>query len=187
MRSRWSPVVFDPAHVIAAEEVRLLLDAARWAPSWGNSQPWHFLVCERGTSLHTALVSTLSRGNTGWVPNASVVFVGAVRTAASDGAEPSPYGSYDAGQAAAHLTLQARSMGLHAHQFAGFDHEAMAERAGVPDGFTLLAGIAVGRHGQPDVVDEATAAKEQRTRVRREVEEFAFTGAWGRSWTGEQA
>ncbi|WP_210503262.1 nitroreductase family protein [Nocardioides xinjiangensis] len=188
MRSRWSTSVYDDAHRLADHEIETLLRAAQWAPSKGNTQPWLFFVCVRGTANHDRLLLTLSRGNSGWVPRASVVFVTAahVRT----GAEPdapaySDHALYDVGQAAAHLTLQAHAMGLHAHQFAGFDHDALAAALGVPPTHRVLTGIAVGVPGDPAEVDERTAARDHRERVRRPLEEWAFGGRFGEPWVAD--
>ncbi len=182
MRSRWSPSVYDDRHRLSERELETLLRAAQWAPSAGNSQPWVFFVCVRGSANHARLVATLSRGNSGWVPRASLVLLAAAHVLT--GAEPdapaySDYALHDVGQAAAHLTLQARAMGLHTHQFAGFDHDALAESLGVPPTHRLLTGIAVGAPGDPAEVDERTAARDHRDRTRRPLGEWAFTGRYG--------
>jgi nitroreductase len=182
MRSRWSASVYDDSHRLAPGEIETLLRAAQWAPSAGNSQPWVFFVCVPGSPNHDRLVATLSRGNSGWVPRASVVFLTAAHVRTGD--EPdapvfSDYALHDVGQAAAHLTLQARAMGLQAHQFAGFDHEALAEALGVPATHRLLTGIAVGVAGDPADVDERTAARDHRDRVRKPLTAWAFTGRFG--------
>lgn len=184
-RSRWSPSVYDDAHTLERAEIDQLLTAAQWAPSAGNSQPWTFFVCERGSANHDRLVGHLSRGNSGWVPRASVVFVSAARV--SPGDEPgapaiSDYARYDVGQAAAHLSLQAREMGLHAHQFAGFDHEALAAELDLPATHALLTGIAVGVLGDPAEVDERTAARDHKVRERRGLGDIARTGTWTEPW-----
>lgn len=188
LRSRWSPSVFDAEHHLDAEQVETLLRAAQWAPSGGNFQPWTFFVCERGSANHERLVATLSRGNSGWVPRASVVFVTATLTnpAPDDPrAKMSDYAKYDLGQAAAHLTLQARAMGLHAHQFAGFDHAALAEALELPDTHSLMTGIAVGIPGDPAEVSERDAERDHRPRKRHELSEWAYGDVWGRPWRGE--
>lgn len=182
LRSRWSPSVYDAAHRLEPRQVETLLRAAQWAPSAGNRQPWSVFVCERGTAAHERLVGTLSRGNSGWVPRASVVFVTAAHVRAAEGQDPgsvSDYALHDVGQAAAHLTLQARAMGLHAHQFAGFDHDALAAALNLPDTHRLVAGIAVGVSGDPDDVDERTAARDHRDRTRRPLSDWAFRGRFG--------
>jgi len=185
LRSRWSPSVYDDAHTLSRAEIDQLLHAAQWAPSAGNSQPWVFFVCDRGSANHERLVAHLSRGNSGWVPRASVVFVTAahVSTGADEDAPAySDYALYDVGQAAAHLTLQARAMGLHTHQFAGFDHEALAEDLELPATHALLTGIAVGVPGDPGEVDERTAARDHRVRERVGLDEIARAGTWTEHW-----
>lgn len=193
MRSRWSPTIFDTRHLLTSQEIVLLLQAAQWAPSWGNSQPWHYLVAERGSSTADALTQTLTRGNRSWVPRASVVLVSVVQVEPVGDLEPSPMALYDAGQAAAHLTLQARSMGLDAHQFAGFDRDAFGVAMGVPGTHRVLPGIAVGRvlpsaevaaavaSGE---VDERLPDKQRRARVRRDLADFTFAPVWGQVWPG---
>jgi nitroreductase len=175
MRSRWSPSVLDPAHVLPRADVRLLLEAARWAPSRGNSQPAHFLVCERGSAPHAVLVRHLTRGNSGWVPRASVVLL----TCAEQVGE---HADHDTGQAAAHVTLQAVAMGYVAHQFSGFDRAAVAAELGVPDDVRLLAGIAIGVRGDPAHLPDQ-AEREQRPRERRSLEETAYGERWGVPWS----
>ena len=92
------------------------------------------------------------------------------------------YSFHDLGQAAAHLTLQARAMGLHAHQFAGFDHDVVAETLRIPPYIRLITGIAVGAKGDAAGANERDRAKEERERTRRPLAEIAFTTSWGRPW-----
>jgi nitroreductase len=183
LRSRWSPSVFDDAYDLTDGQLETLLHAAQWAPSWGNSQPWRFFVARRGDATHAVLVDHLSRGNSGWVPRASVVLLTATQVEPDDEGEGGgPHAAYDLGQAAAHVTIQAASMGLHAHQFAGFDRAGLAARLGVPPHHALLSGIAVGRRGTPEDVDERTRGREDRVRQRKPLEEFVYAGAWGTPW-----
>ncbi len=187
MRSRWSPSVFDDTHVLTADQVRRLLLAAQWAPSCGNAQPAAFVVAERGSPSHEVLVRHLSRGNSGWVPRASLVLVVGAQVAPDadgEGGYKPFHAEYDTGQAAAHVTLQARAMGLHAHQFAGFDKAAVAEELGVPAYYKLMAGIAVGVPGDPADVPEKDRDREQRTRHRRPLSALAHGDRWGVPWEG---
>ncbi|WP_298517028.1 nitroreductase family protein [uncultured Nocardioides sp.] len=187
MRSRWSPSIFDDTHVITTEQVRLLLLAAQWAPSCGNAQPAAFVVAVRGSASHQVLVRHLSRGNSGWVPRASVVLVIGAQVAPDENGEGGykPFhAEYDTGQAAAHLSLQARAMGLHAHQFAGFDKAAVAEELGVPAHYKLMAGIAVGVPGNPADVAERDRDREHRPRRRRPLAAVAHGARWGLPWDG---
>src|SRR6478735_1069597 len=94
LRSRWSPSVYDDAHRLSSTEVETLLRAAQWAPSKGNTQPWAFFVCVPGTPQHDTLVATLSRGNAGWVPRASVVFVTTAQVRESNEPDAAPYSDH---------------------------------------------------------------------------------------------
>ena len=189
MRSRRSVSVYDDAHVLTADEITLLLTAARWAPSNGNAQPAVFVVAERGSPSHAVLTRHLSKGNSGWVPRASVVFIAGAQFGADEhgegGTKPG-YAEYDLGQAAAHLTLQAVAMGLHAHQFAGFDRDEVAAELGVPTYVRLLSGIAVGVRGNPDDVPERDREREHKARRRRSLTEMAHGPRWGVPWEGSE-
>jgi nitroreductase len=187
MRSRWSPSVFDDGHVLDRDQVALLLTAARWAPSCGNAQPAHFVVAERGSPSHQVLVRHLSRGNSRWVPRASLVLVAGAQHAPDErgeGGYKPDYADYDTGQAAAHVTLQARAMGLEAHQFAGFDKDAVAAELGVPAYVRLLAGIAIGVRGDPAAVPAEDAERDQRARRRVPLSARAHGDDWSGPWSG---
>jgi nitroreductase len=184
LRARWSTRLFDPGQEVSEADLDRLLEAARWAPSAGNSQPWAFLVMKRGDQAHQKFVTTLSRGNSGWVPTAAVVLVSLHRV--GDDEDPSltfsDYAAYDLGQAVAHLTVQAESMGLHVHQFAGFDHDAVAAAFGVPAAWAVTTGIAIGHHGSPEQVaaaDPSLREREEKPRRRKPFDEFVFAGRFG--------
>ncbi|MDQ2852056.1 MAG: nitroreductase family protein [Actinomycetota bacterium] len=183
LRGRRSPSVFDPSHELSDADLTALLEAARWSPSCGNAQPWAFVVARRGDDAHHHLVAALSRGNSGWVPSASVVLVGAARTT-PDGGKPmfADYARYDLGQAVAHLCVQAESMRLGVHQFAGFDHDTLTVAYQVPPEWTLMAGVAIGRPWPVDErvdVDAFTAEREQRERKRKPLFQIAFGEKFG--------
>jgi nitroreductase len=187
---RWSSRVYDPTHRLTDVELTALLQAARWAPSAGNSQPWSFLVGRRGDRTHRTFVELLSRGNSFWAPRASALLITLHRTASEPGSEflYSEYAQYDVGQAAAHLTVQAQSMGLAVHQFAGFDHDRVAQRFAVPDHWRVTTGIAVGRLAPVESIEDAEPSLALRERLRRRrnpLSDFVFEGAFGQSagWT----
>lgn len=185
LRSRWSPSVFDTEHELTDEQVTRLLEAAQWAPSNGNRQPWRYVVATRGSASHRALVPHLSRGNSRWVPRASAVFV-SIAVTAEEGEEPGDptYPLHDLGLASAHLVLQARAMGLHAHQFAGMDRPNVARALGVPPVALVVAGIAVGVRGNPAGMSERDATRDQRVRARRPLEQTAYGDRWGVPYPG---
>ena len=173
LRGRWSGRDFDPAHELDEDDLARLLEAARWSPSAGNSQPWAFIVSRRGEPSHEVLTGVLSRGNVGWVPSASAVIVTLHRV--GDDEDPSltysDYAAYDLGQAVAHLSLQAESMGLSTHQFAGFDHGRVAELFRVPAAWRVTTAIAVGRRRESALPD--------RERTRHELDAFVFSDRFG--------
>lgn len=179
LAGRWSPVIFDRSHEISDNDLSLLLQAAQWAPSASNTQPWAFVVCRRGDQNHEALKPLLARGNASWVPDASVVLIGLAQVGEHEGPGAPPYSryaEYDAGQAVAHLTLQARAGGMETHQFGGFDHDGTRAAFHIPNHFAVLAGIAVGLRADETMInaaDPALRAKEQRARERRPVQLFS--------------
>lgn len=188
LRSRWSPSIFDDRHLLRADEIANLLHAAQWAPSHGNLQPWRFVVAERGSAAHASLVPHLSRGNSGWVPRASLVLLAATQVDLAPGEEDPRFerdtNVYALGQAAAHVTVQAQAMGLWAHQFKGFDRDATGAAFGVPPHWRFVAGIAVGVRGNPAHVPERDREREQRVRSRKPLSEIAYGDRWGLPWQG---
>jgi nitroreductase len=183
LRDRCSPRVFDPAYDLTPADLHLLLEAARWAPSAGNSQPWSFLVGVRGDDTHQVICEHLSRGNSGWVPRASAVLISVCRIA-SDPEDDAPafsdYAQYDVGQAVANLTVQAAALGLSVHQFAGFDHEALTAAFEVPPHWKVTTGVAIGKIGDPTTTD----IPERQPSDRKPLAEFVFAGRWGAAYPG---
>lgn len=173
LRDRRSVRAFDPTHELSAAPLASLLEAARWSPSAGNSQPWAFLVGLRGDAAHQSFVPLLAGSVGSWAPAASALVFTLHRTASgpeSDAPGYSDYALYDLGQAVAHLTVQAAHLGLATHQFAAFDHAALARAAGVPPHWQVTTGIAVGLGIESEV----------RPRERRPLAEFAYGAVFGR-------
>ena len=146
LRQRWSPRAFDPDHVLAEAEVDLLLEAARWAPSAGNSQPWAFVTARRHEPVHERVVEHLARSTASWAPTASLLVLNVAHRWVEDSdLEYSEFALYDLGQAVAHLTVQAQAMGLASRQFRAFDKEALEVEFDVGKGWELVSMTAVGR------------------------------------------
>jgi nitroreductase len=146
LASRWSPTTFDATHELTGAEVELLLEAARWAPSAGNSQPWAFVVGRRGDDTHRRLVRHLAGSSARWAPTASLPVANlAHRLVEGTDWDYSEFALYDLGQAVAHLTLQARAMDLHVRQFRAFDREGVAAEFAVPGHWEVTTLAAVGR------------------------------------------
>ena len=146
LASRFSPLQFDAAHVIDAGQVDLLLEAARWAPSAGNSQPWAFFTGRREEKDHERIVPYLAGSSARWAPDASLLVV-AMAHRYIDGTDwlYSDFADYDLGQAVAHLTLQAHAMGFACRQFRAFDLEALSKELRPGADWQVVSMIAVGQ------------------------------------------
>lgn len=174
---RWSPRALDPAAEVTDEQVRALLEAARWAPSYGNTQPARYLVGRRGDETFKRIHDVLIPGNQSWANAASVLLLGAAVTRNEKG--DVPYAEYGVGMASLNLAIQAVAEGLVAHQMAGFEPEAARREFALPPEVTPLIVIAVGRLGDPSLLIERRRAREVQRRTRLPLGEIAFTGEWG--------
>lgn len=177
---RWSPSRFDAGHELAREELLALLEAARWAPSAGNEQPWRFVAVPRGHPRRAGLEAALRPGNA-WAKRASVLLVSLAKTTREKkdgGAEPNAWAEHDTGIATGLLLVQATHLGLAAHPMAGWDADALCAALDVPPELRPMAVIAVGRH-DPALDDAALLERESRPRTRRPLAETAFLGALG--------
>lgn len=176
LAQRWSPRAFDATAEVRDAQLAALFEAARWAPSWGNSQPARYVVGRRGDDTFELIRSTLSRGNS-WAASASALVVGVAKSVGDEG-DPLPYHAYSLGLATQNLVLQAVSDGLVAHQMAGFDAERARELLGVPDGFDPWVAIAVGTLGDAAELSESLQRKENASRVRNDLADLVFTAGW---------
>ena len=174
LADRWSPRAFDASHDVAAEQINTLLEAARWAPSASNSQPWRFLVAPRASAAHEALFATLFPGNQVWVGAAGTLILAAAVTTDATGAAL-PFAAYDTGQAVHALVTQAHAEGLAAHQLGGFNRSAAAEVFGLAASITPLVVIAVGRHDADVELPEPFATRESAPRTRVPIEDLLLS------------
>jgi nitroreductase len=179
MAERWSPRALDASSEVGPDQVRALLEAARWAPSFGNTQPARYLVGVRGTPSFDAILAALNSGNRAWAHRASLLLIGVMVTTNEKGSVP--YAEYGLGLASENLVLQAVELGLVAHQMAGFSADAVRSAFSLPDDAVPKVAIAVGSPGHPDVLEEDwRVEREKAERVRVPLEEFAFTDQWGK-------
>jgi nitroreductase len=175
--ARWSPRALDPDGKITDEQLRAVLEAARWAPSNGNTQPARFLVGRRGDETYERIFDLLSSRNKGWAHAATVLILTCAVTENEKGAIPMPI--YGVGLAAEYLVLQAVAEGLAAHQMGGFNKEGATLVFSLPGDVEPQVVIALGTLGSPDLLDEERRAKEVAPRRRKPLSEIAFTGEWG--------
>ena len=182
IRRRWSPRAFDPARDVAADELWRLFEAARWAPSSYNEQPWRFIVCRRDVDAeaYQALFESLISKNQSWAQMAPVLALVCVRATLERNESPNTHSWYDTGQAVGFLTLQATSQGLSIRQMQGFDAERARAACDVPSPFEPAVAIAIGYAGAPEVLThDAHRVAETSPRQRRPASQFVFAGRWG--------
>lgn len=181
LKRRWSPRAIDPGRPVEREKILSLLEAARWAPSAYNEQPWRYLVFEAsdGEAIEKGR-SCLVEGNA-WARNAPLLLIAVVKESFTHDGRPNSWARHDLGLASENLVLQAVELGLVAHQMAGFDPRRARELFGIPEGFTPVTMIAVGYPGDPKRLSPKQQEMESAPRVRREISSFSFfRGVWPR-------
>ncbi len=175
---RWSPRAFEALPMPRAD-LMSMLEAARWAPSAYNVQPWRFVYASRDEPRWDDFVGLLDPFNAAWAGEASaLVFLLSSRfmPAAGDApAKPSATHRFDAGAAWAQLALQATRLGYHAHAMAGIRRDAVRQQLAVPDDYEVEVAVAIGRRAAPEVLPEALRKREQPS-PRRPLHEIAFEG-----------
>ena len=175
LAERWSPRGFDRRHQVSDDQITALLEAARWAPSAGNSQPWRFLVTRRGEHAHSRLFAALAPGNQAWADAASALVLVAARTAAD--AKPQPWALYDTGQAVASLVTQAQAQGLAVHQIGGFASDAVRADFALDQDLSPVVVLAVGRADPDAELPSHLAARESAPRTRHPVSDLLLADA----------
>lgn len=178
--ARWSPRAFDADAVVTADEVTALLEAARWAATWGRRQPVRFVVGLRGDETFDQLAGVLKRGNSYAHAAGALILV-----AADEGSDETSarYSAVDAGAALASLSIEAVSRSLVVHPMAGFDADAARAAFAIPDGVRPLAVVAVGSLGDYAEAPQDVAERDALPRERLPLEDVAFAGRWGSAFT----
>jgi nitroreductase len=179
---RWSPRAFSDQPVDRAQLHRML-EAARWAPSSNNMQPWRFIVFDRQRHApeFKRAFDTLMPGNQKWNANVPVLVCIAASTVTPKG-EPAKTAAYDTGAAAMALVLQAHALGLATHQMGGFDRDAFRQAFAIPEDIQLISMVAIGHFGDAGLLDDALREREAAPRARKPLGETAFEGAWNRAF-----
>ncbi len=186
IRRRWSPRAFDPATDIPVAALQSLFEAARWAPSSRNEQPWRFVVTHRSRTpaAFADLLASAAPKNQAWAAAAPVLVLVTVRSNHEAIDVANPHAWYDAGQAVGFLTLQATAEGLSVRQMQGFDATLARQVCAVPPSFEPAVIMAIGLAGDPDTLTvPAHREAELAPRSRRALTEFVFDGIWGNPWT----
>lgn len=178
LKRRWSPRAFSERPV-EPEALRSLLEAARWAPSSNNAQPWSFIVATKEDQAdYGRLLSCLMEGNIPWAQRAPVLMVSVARMFFEDDGTPNRHAFHDVGQAVANFSVQATALGLFVHQMAGFYPDKVRELYDIPKEFEPVAALALGYPGDPDTLPERYRQRESAPRERKPLAEFVFAGRW---------
>jgi nitroreductase len=176
LAERYSTRVFDAHATIDEAALASALEAARWAPSANNTQPWRFIVARRGSDAFDAIYRSLRDFNKAWAGDASALVVASATTTADDGS-PMHFAQYDTGQAVAHFTVQAHAADLATHQMGGFDRDAIRAAFDLPAGIAPLTVIAVGALGSLEGTSDQVRAREAIPRTRRAVTDSVLVNA----------
>lgn len=181
---RWSARAIDPARPLARETLLSLLEAARWAPSSSNEQPWRFLVFDESVpELRQKAREILTGNNKLWAVNAPVLLLTVASETFARNGKPNRHAQHDVGAASENLLVEAVARGLVAHPMAGYEEDKAKSLFAIPDGWTSLAMIAIGHAAPPDTLPDPLREREAQPRVRKPVSEIAFAGTWGAAFT----
>lgn len=181
--NRWSPRAYAGVEM-PASELHKILEAASYAPSAFNAQPWRFIYALRGTAHWDTLVGLLNDFNKSWAANASALVVVLSKTTSlpQGGTEevPFPTHSFDAGAAWGYLALQASNAGWPAHAMAGFDKDKTRQVFAIPDNYKVEAMVAIGKQADKSILPAALQEREQAS-PRLPLDKFAFEGKFENS------
>ncbi len=180
IEKRWSPRVFDPKKSLSNEQILSICEAARWAPSCSNQQPYKYIIWNKDTNIidFNKAFDTLDVGNQNWVKNCPVLIV-AIADTVFDNDKFNNWAEYDTGAASENICLQATSLGLFAHQMAGFDVEKLKISFDIPPSFKPMAMIAIGYKSEDlSLVDEKYQKMELSERKRKPIENNFFNSKW---------
>jgi nitroreductase len=179
VRNRWSPRAFAD-QPIAPDMLRSLFEAARWAPSSNNEQPWAYVLATKDDAANfAALLSVLVDFNVGWAQHAPLLALSVAHLKMQKDGAPNRHALHDVGSASAQLTVEANSRGLFVHQMAGFDVDKARKVFAIPPDWEPVAAMAIGYPGDPQSLPERLRDRELAPRTRKPLSEFVMIGGWG--------
>jgi len=178
LAARWSPYAFED-RLVPEADVRSLFEAARWAPSSFNEQPWRYLVATKDDpEQFQRLLSCLVEGNQIWAKAAPVLALGVVSLRFALNAQDNRAAVHDLGLAAGNLLVEATMRGLFVHQMIGILPDKAREIYGIPEGFEAWTGLAIGYKGDPTSLPTRLRERDLAPRQRKRLREFVFSGRW---------
>jgi len=170
---RWSPRAFADKPV-AGEDLKAIFEAAHWAASSFNEQPWRFLVGRKDDATYQKIFDSLVEFNQMWAKSAPVLILSVGKTTFSHNGSPNYYALHDTGAATAYLTLQAAALGLRAHSMGGFDQAKARASFGIPDDYAIGAVTALGYFGNLEGLHDHFMQQELSPRSRKPLHELVF-------------
>lgn len=184
LAERWSPRAFDGT-AVASDDLAALLEAARWAPSANNYQPWRFVVGQTTTdgadATHKGIFDALAEFNQVWA-SAAPVLVAAITEVEHEDGSVREIAPYELGLAVSQLTIEAAARGLVVHQMGGFDTDQVSATFGVPSQYRTIVVLAIGRLGDPESLPAWAAERESAPRERKPLAEIAFADTFGTAY-----
>ena len=178
LTTRWSPRAFSKQPV-EREKLQRIFEAARWAPSASNEQPWSFIIGFDGDETFRLIFESLVEFNQLWVKTASILVVAVGKKTSSKSGRPNQWVRYDVGQAVAHLSVQATHEGLFVHQMGGFDGQKLIKSFSIPDDYEPITVFTVGYQGDIKELHPNQQELELAERTRKSQEGFIFAGKFG--------
>jgi nitroreductase len=178
---RWSPRAFD-SRPVEPEKLRILFEAARWAASSYNAQPWSFIVATKDDPENfKRVLDCFVEFNQSWAKNAPVIALSVATLKMPHDGSQNRHAFHDVGQAAANLALQATALGLQIHQMAGVLPDKARQIFAIPEGYEAVAGMAIGYPGDATALPDHLRERELAPRDRKPASSFVFTGSWGKT------
>lgn len=171
--SHWSPRAFDSEKQVPESELRALLEAARYAPSCFNEQPWRYLIA-RDSEVRDKIIDSMTPGNKEWAPKAPVLMVILSKQTFAQNGKDNRWHQFDAGTSWGYLQLEAQRRGMITHAMGGFNSNKLRESLNIPDEYTIIALMALGYYGDPENLTDNYKAKENPS-PRKSIDDIIFT------------
>ncbi|GAB4287894.1 MAG: hypothetical protein Kow0098_05050 [Ignavibacteriaceae bacterium] len=179
IETRYSPKAFSNKS-IEPEKLMSLFEAAKWAPSSRNEQPWRFILgIKNNDQTYEKILSTINDKNRQWAASAPVLIIAIAKENFDYKDRPNNHSLYDVGQAIAYLTLQATAMELYVHQMGGFDSDLAKSIFEIPDGYSPVVAIAVGYLGSKQDLPAGVEPRDKSKRTRKSLDEILFMEKFG--------
>lgn len=180
LAARWSPYAFDSSRPVSRYDLQALFEAARWAPSSYNEQPWSYIVATKDESEEfERLLSCLVEPNQTWAKEAPVLALGVISHRFKRNGKENRAAVHDLGLASANLSVEATARGLFVHQMIGILPDRARELYGIPEDADAWTALAIGYKAEPETLPDALAERDLTPRQRKPLDQFVFGGSWG--------